>query len=58
MKGITPEMMEKAKNAKNAEELLALAKENNVEMTAEEATAFFAKLNPTCGELAAGKTAE
>ena len=51
MKGITPEMMEKAKNAKNAEELLALAKENNVEMTAEEATAFFAKLNPTCGEL-------
>ncbi len=46
------ELIEKAKTAKTAEELLALAKENDVEMTAEEATAFFAQLNPKAGELA------
>ena len=38
MKNLTPEMIEKAKAAKSAEELLALAKENNVEMTDDEAT--------------------
>ena len=51
MKGITPEMMEKAKNAKNAEELLALAKENGVAMSEEEAQMYYAQLNPKCGEL-------
>lgn len=51
MKGITPEMMEKAKNAKNAEELLALAKENGVAMTEEEAQMYYSQLNPTSGEL-------
>ena len=51
MKNLTPEMIEKAKAAKSAEELLALAKENNVEMTADEAATYFAQLNPTSGEL-------
>ena len=51
MKSLTPEMIEKAKAAKSAEDLLALAKENNVEMTADEAKTYFAQLNPTSGEL-------
>ncbi len=51
MKNLTPEMIEKAKAAKSAEELLALAKENNVEMTADEAKTYFAQLNPKSGEL-------
>ena len=51
MKNLTPEMIEKAKIAKSAEELLALAKENNVEMTADEAATYFAQLNPKSGEL-------
>ena len=42
MKNLTPEMIEKAKAAKSAEELLALAKENNVEMTADEAKIYYA----------------
>jgi len=51
MKGITPEMMEKAKNAKNAEELLALAKENGVAMSEDEAQMYYDQLNPKSGEL-------
>ena len=51
MTGFTPEMIEKAKAAKSAEELLALAKDNGVEMTVEEATAYFSQLNPKSGEL-------
>ena len=51
MKNLTPEMIEKAKVAKSAEELLELAKANNVEMTADEATIYFAQLNTTSGEL-------
>ena len=51
MKNLKPEMIEKAKEAKSAEELLELAKENNVEMTADEAATYFAQLNPTSGEL-------
>ena len=51
MKNLKPEMIEKAKAAKSAEELLALAKENNVEMTADEAKTCFAQLNPKSGEL-------
>ena len=45
------EMIAKAKEAKSVEELLALAKENGVELTEEEAKAYFAKLNPKSGEL-------
>ena len=51
MKNLTPEMIEKAKAAKTAEELLDLAKENNVEMTADEAKTYFAQLGPKSGEL-------
>ena len=51
MKNLTTEMIEKAKAAKSAEELLELAKANGVEMTADEAATYFAQLNPTSGEL-------
>ena len=51
MKNLTPEMIEKAKAAKSAEELLAIAKASNVEMTADEAATYFAQLNPKSGEL-------
>ena len=47
---ITPELLEKAKKAKSAEELLALAKENGVELSKEEAQAYFEQFNKT-GEL-------
>ena len=51
MKNLIPEMIEKAKAAKTAEELLALAKENNIAMTADEAATYFAQLNPKSGEI-------
>ena len=51
MKNVKPEMIEKAKVAKSADELLELAKENGVEMTADEAATYFAQLNPKSGEL-------
>ena len=51
MKNLKPEMIEKAKEAKSAEELLELAKENGVEMTADEAATYFAQLGPKSGEL-------
>ncbi len=47
---MTNELIEKAKECKSAEELLALAKENNIEMTAEEAAEKYAELH-TEGEL-------
>ena len=37
----TPELLTKAKAAKSVEELLALAKENNIELTEEEAEKYF-----------------
>ena len=45
MNNLTPELIAKAKAAKSAEELLALAKENNVELTEEEAKTYFEQLN-------------
>ena len=45
MKNFTPELIAKAKTAKSAEELLALAKDNNVELTEEEAKTYFEQLN-------------
>ncbi|MBQ4274453.1 MAG: hypothetical protein IJB94_05745 [Clostridia bacterium] len=45
MKNLTPELIAKAKAAKSAEELLALAKENNVELTEAEAKTYFEQLN-------------
>lgn len=41
----TPELIEKAKQAKSAEELLALAKENGIELTENGAKAYFEQLN-------------
>ena len=51
MKNLNAEMIEKAKAAKSAEELLELAKANNVDMTEDEAKTYFAQLNPKSGEL-------
>ena len=45
------ELLAKAKEAKTPEELRALAKENNMEMTEECAKAYFEQLNPKTGEL-------
>ena len=47
---ISKELIEKAKTAKSAEELLAMAKAEKVELTEEEAAKAFAELNKT-GEL-------
>ena len=44
------EMIEKAKTAKSEEELLAMAKAENIELTEEQAAKAFAELNKT-GEL-------
>lgn len=44
------ELLEKAKAAKSAEELLELAKANSVELTEEEAAGYFAQLHQS-GEL-------
>ena len=45
MKNLTPELIDKAKAAKSAEELFALAKDNNVELTEAEAKTYFEQLN-------------
>ena len=45
MKNLTSELIAKAKTAKSAEELLALAKDNNVELTEEDAKTYFEQLN-------------
>ena len=47
---ITKELIEKAKTAKSAEELLAMAKAESVELTEEQAEKAFAELHKT-GEL-------
>lgn len=44
------ELLEQAKEAKSAEELMSLAKKNGMELTKEEAEAYFAQLNKS-GEL-------
>lgn len=45
MKNLTPELIAKAKAAKSPEELFELAKENNVEITEEEAKTYFEQLH-------------
>ena len=45
------ELIVKAKQAKTPEELMSLAKENNMEMTEESAKAYFEQLHPKTGEL-------
>lgn len=47
---LNKELLEKAKEAKSAEELMSFAKENGMELTKEEAEAYFAQLNKS-GEL-------
>ena len=47
---ISKELLEKAKTAKSAEELLAMAKEENIELTVEQAAKAFAELHKM-GEL-------
>ena len=47
---ITKELLEKAKTAKTAEELLELAKAENIELTAEQAKEYFATIHAS-GEL-------
>lgn len=44
-KDITKEMLAKAMQCRNADELIALAKTGGMEMTREEAEAFMAELN-------------
>ena len=44
-------LLEKAKEAKSADELVALANENGVVLTAKEAEVYYSQLNPVSGEL-------
>ena len=57
MKNLTPEMIEKLKAAKSAEELVELAKANGIEMTADEAEACFEQLNGALDDDALGEVA-
>ena len=50
MMRFTNEIIEKVKTAKSAEELLAMAKAENIELTEEQAAKAFAELNKA-GEL-------
>ena len=46
----TPELIEKARQANSPEELLSLAKENNIELSEDKAKEYFERLNNS-GEL-------
>ncbi len=48
---ITDEMYKKAKECKSVEEIMALARENGVELSEEQAKGFWEKLNPANGEI-------
>lgn len=48
---LNKELLEKAKTAKTPEELMALAKENGVDLTEEAANTYFERLNPKMGGL-------
>ena len=45
------ELLAKAKEAKTPDELMSLAKENGIELTAESAASYFERLNSKTGEL-------
>ena len=51
MQNFNAEMIEKAKTAKSADELLKIAKENGINLTFDEANTYFAQLNSTSDEL-------
>lgn len=46
----TPELIEKARQAKFVEELIALAKENSMTLTQDEAEDYFAQLQESCNK--------
>ena len=48
---INQELLAKAKEAKTVEEFMALAKENNIELTEEKAKEYFSKLHSETGEI-------
>ena len=48
---LSNELLAKAKAAKSPEELLTLAKENDIELAEEEAKVYFDQLHPQTGEL-------
>ncbi len=50
-KKVTPEMLEKIMKCKTAEDLIALAKENNVELSVEQAKELLEKLRSEVNEL-------
>ncbi len=52
MKELTKELIEKAKGAQNAQELVALAKAENVDLSLDQATEYMKTLHPTSGEVA------
>ena len=52
MENFNQELLEKAKQTKSVEELLALAKENGMEMTEEQVNAYYAQLHKASGEMA------
>ena len=49
---LNKELLEKAKEMKTPEELLAFAKENGIEMTKEKADAYFKQLGTSSGNIA------
>ncbi len=51
MKKFDVEMLEQAKQAKDAEDLCRIAEEHKIELSAEEASSYFTQLHPKCGEL-------
>ena len=48
---MSKELLAKAKEAKTPEELMAFAKENNMEMTEESAKAYFDLIHPKTGDI-------
>ena len=48
---LSNELLAKARAAKTPKELLAMAKENNIGLTEEEAKTYFDRLHPRTGEL-------
>ena len=56
--GMNKELLAKAKEMKTPEELMALAKENGVELTEESAAAYFDRLHPQTGELSDDEVVE
>lgn len=52
MEKFTPELISKARKAGSTDELIAIAKENGIEMSAKAATELMKKLKPADGAIA------